>query len=566
LLLNQNQVDIILDKSPWKLISGHFGSGKSICLKEIAKRLYQKNDGSTVFFICFDPYSLLETEITKYFETISNDGRLQSLSISEISSQAGFSVEQFCNQLGPPEKNIADLFEYLQEAYGKCHLLVDEFHTDNITEQYCERLKQSLGNKFQDSTLVIATQSITTTKHLVENGKKEHKFETCSLENTGMKPMSLVKAMRSPSNIFDLTKIAMDLITKTETELSLPSAESENKIENESFSPSNKKESADFHKTISDGDTVTKFVAKFDTFEKKEKKYIDVIKLADPQILAKMNSETNKTQTSALLKLKSKSEFVDGECGTICNDTKPKVIFLHDEFSISNGQSCRILTEILNKQILQTSQNISFICNDLNEIACITYALEICEHPFFTYAPFLLGQLPSSREKMLVIEKLYKKTGNQLITDYRSCRGCEFEHCVFFINPNEQFVNHTLVEMMTRSISKLDIFVYPCTKTEEIKTRSFIERILSYISVNPSTKIETTSCLANILACWDDDEDNPIEKITIKASPKNHKCTIDMGDNAKEQIRFTQSELNTFQEIQQSVQQQGQYNKDDTLQ
>jgi len=30
LLLNQNQVDIILNKSPWKLISGKFGSGKSI--------------------------------------------------------------------------------------------------------------------------------------------------------------------------------------------------------------------------------------------------------------------------------------------------------------------------------------------------------------------------------------------------------------------------------------------------------------------------------------------------------------------------------------------------------
>jgi len=450
---------------------------------------------------------------------------------------------------------------------------VDEFHTDNITQQYCERLQQSLEDNFKDSTLVIATQSITTTKHLIDKENKVHKYETCSLENAGMKRMSLVKAMRIPSNIFDLTEIAMELITKTETLLSLPSAELENQPNNnESISPS-KKESTDFYQTVSDRNNFAKIVTKSDaSFENKEKTD-DVTKLADPQILAKMNSEANKTRSSAMLKLKSKSEFVDGNCGTICGKTKPKLIFLHKEFSISNGLSCRILTEILNKQILQTSQRISFICSDQNEIACITYALKICEHPFLTYAPFLLGQLPSSEEKLCVIEKLNKNNSSHLVTDYRSCRGCEFEHCVFFINPNEEFINHALIEMMTRSISKLDIFVYPHTKTEtnENEARSLLETVLSYISVLHSTKTElndTTSCLQNILASWnddDDDENKTIEKILIKTSSKNHKCTIYMGNGDKKQIRFTQSELDTFQEIQQSVQQEDQYNKVDTI-
>jgi len=153
-----------------------------ICLGEIAKRLYQKNDGSKVFYICFDPYSLLEAEMTKYFNSIANDERLRSLSISEVSSHTGYSVEKFCKQFGSPEKNIADLFEYLKETYGKCHLLVDEFPTHSITKQYCNRLKQSLQNNFQDSTLVIATQRISTTKHLIDNEKKLHEYETCSLE------------------------------------------------------------------------------------------------------------------------------------------------------------------------------------------------------------------------------------------------------------------------------------------------------------------------------------------------------------------------------------------------
>ena len=125
LLLNQEQISVIHNKSKWKVITGQFGSGKTICLKEMAKRLHQKNDGSTVIYICYDPFSILETEIAYYFKAISNDERLQSLSITEISSQAGFSVDQFCKPLGPPERNIADLLEYLLEKHGKCHFLVD---------------------------------------------------------------------------------------------------------------------------------------------------------------------------------------------------------------------------------------------------------------------------------------------------------------------------------------------------------------------------------------------------------------------------------------------------------
>jgi len=58
-------------------------------------------------------------------------------------------------------------------------------------------------------------------------------------------------------------------------------------------------------------------------------------------------------------------------------------------------------------------------------------------------------------------------------------------HIVFFINPNEEYENHALIEMITRSTSNLDIFIYPSTET----------------------KTELGSCLSNILDYWFEEEE-----------------------------------------------------------
>ena len=144
LLLNPNQIDIIMDLAKWKVIKGCFGSGKSVCIKEIARCLYMRKDGCKIYYICFDTYSLMEAETHIFFQSISSDEQLQSLSLSEVCKAAGYSVEDFCNYCGPAKRNIADLFEYLKTTNGgNCHILVDEFHVDDIDKEYCDKLKLS---------------------------------------------------------------------------------------------------------------------------------------------------------------------------------------------------------------------------------------------------------------------------------------------------------------------------------------------------------------------------------------------------------------------------------------
>ena len=167
----------------------------------------------------------------------------------------------------------------------------------------------------------------------------------------------------------------------------------------------------------------------------------------------------------------------------------------------------------------------------------ITYALIAKSKKFVTYAPYLLGQFPSTEYKLVKTDELNAEVGSHLITDYRSCRGCQFDHSVFFVNPNEEYANHAFIEMMTRTISKLDIFVYPFIK-------------------------DTKTCLRNILDSWNEEEDE-IEIIKIETKLNRHRCTISIGER-NHVLRIEKSHL--FQQVQQSVQEGDLYKKKDTLQ
>jgi len=534
LLINPSQVDVILDESPWKVITGHFGSGKSICLKEIARRLYCRNDGYKIFYICFDPYSLIEAEIAEYFQSLSKEGQLQSLSLNEISLNAGYSVDQFYNCVGPPKRNIAEIFQYLLKVNGQCHLLVDEFHVDNVNKQYCDELKQCLEEHFKKSTVVIATQSMTTTKQVIEDDKIES-FTKCSLHNAGMKMLPLTKALRMPSIIFYLTQIAIDEIEDNEVTLPLSSNQDETPIVHyvplKTVTRTATSGDLDQASNTSDEDAI------FETSDvQNSKSSINIYKLHDPQMIVKMNLSSLPTNTTR--KMTTKFQFVYGECGAISGDITPQLIFLPDEFSIESSQSCRIFTEILKQLVLNTGQKVSFICKDVKEIVAIKYTLRILGFCSITYAPYLLGQLPNNEEKCELNTRLHKEVNTQLITDHRSFRGCETSHCVFFIDPNEKYGNNVLIEVMTRATSRLDIFVYPSLKSEN----------------------EVTSCLSKIITAWS--KEDLIDKLCVRQCIRNKHTVTICWDDVHYDVIFTKTELDDFKAIQKSVENERKFHFD----
>ena len=79
------------------------------------------------------------------------------------------------------------------------------------------------------------------------------------------------------------------------------------------------------------------------------------------------------------------------------------------------------------------------------------------------YIPYLLGSLPSNKQKSEIIEALSDKS-IVLLTDYRSFRGCETEKCIMLIDLNSTIGPNLYVEILTRSVAYLDILVIPIIK------------------------------------------------------------------------------------------------------
>jgi len=230
-------------------------------------------------------------------------------------------------------------------------------------------------------------------------------------------------------------------------------------------------------------------------------------------------------------KLKSKSKFAEGDCGTISSKIKPKLIYLPDDFTLDIPESCRIFTQVLEELILKSSQKTTFICNDVKEITFIKYALETLKHPKpIIYAPYLLGQLPGSKEKRIIVGRLNNEVGSHLITDYRSFRGCETSNCISIVDPNEKYANHVLIEVITRATSKLDLFVIASSKSKD----------------------ESSSCWSKILADWSDCD--LVEKIEVQIKPhKMSKFNLSFGSHS-ETVKVTKEDKSRFTKIKNSIQ------------
>ena len=521
--LNNEQVDVIQDAALWKVISSDYGCGKSICLKKIAHHLSNKNDGSNIYYICFDPYSLMEVHVEEYFRKVLKREQVQSLSLKEITKDAGCTVADIYAISRTPSKNIAYLLEDLQKKNGKCHFLIDEMYIHNLDNNYCQQLMNSLKQHFNESSIVIASQSIETV-HTFYVKDKEQDSEHSNLKTAGFKWLRLKRCMRMTSNLFQLANVARDIIKNTTTFIPL---ETKPRLRNKVvpclskvLKPKKEKVNANTHGTslnssiISNATTpsfsslsttTTTTTRENSGIVKNHHMTVDVSNSDDLSMLAKQFPDVlPKKNHKIVKKVGVKPEFVKGKCGNKTqSNSLPQLIYLDKNFSFESKVSANVLAIILKSLCLKNDHRTTFICSNLNEVVFTNLALRTANCQPIEYAPYLRGTLPSREQKYNIIKQLNNEFNNLLVTDYRAFRGCESDHCILFIDPSEKYANHTLVEVMTRAISKLDIFVYPSTKP-------------------------TKSVLAKIFEAWDETI-ILTRRVKIKKQ-SNDKYTVMIGD------------------------------------
>ena len=118
-----------------------------------------------------------------------------------------------------------------------------------------------------------------------------------------------------------------------------------------------------------------------------------------------------------------------------------------------------------------------------------------------------------------------------MITDYRAFRGCEIEHCVLFIDPNERIAKNMYVEMLTRTINKLDLLILPS------KTKTSFSSVLKTWQdkrLVSTTKVKTASRKNNAVEVSISDENDSIVK-TFEPDHEKMKTFQEMQSSADNQ-------------------------------
>ncbi|XP_066913790.1 uncharacterized protein [Clytia hemisphaerica] len=517
ILLNHNQINLINDPTKWKIIKGPFGSGKSVSMYEIARKLMHQTD--QLYYITFDPFSLVDLKFQEGFNNLCDEEKLdkskiKAFSIGDALEGSTIDISDVYDMMYPPRVNLCRVLEYLYSDKTK-HLgfMIDEFPGDFLTTKYAENLKESLVKNFQDTTVILALQSVEKNRKVIKSGffnDDVKEVERCDYHQTGMKVFTLDKTMRMAVNIHQMIEIFQEEIEKEIVDVPL---EYKTRILRRPYEPSTRKtrkatkdvplkpqEQKEQKQPRPTDDTSLQDNPNYQSVRRKT----NIASFYDPE---KLLTDINAQSGSVSKKLSTSFSYVRGQSGhQIKSDSKPNLIYLNNfrfDFNNFNSSDAAYLSAIL-RRLMKKDVQLTVICGTLEELAILKYVfqhnLEVSE--ITTFAPSLTGKYPTKAEKLEAL-----KTGKVLLTCYRGFRGCEMDHCILFASPEDNVPKNLYIEMLTRAINFVDIIVLPVKKLSRVKARliGVFDKWLQAGLVSPThTKRSSTNITFSSLEELDD--------------------------------------------------------------
>lgn len=592
LLLNKDQYFAIKHPFKKRIIRGPYGSGKSLILEKIAEDLLLSNENNIVYYILYDPLTLLQARMENLPLALSKSS--QNINLENLENRFhSTNIHQILTNAGE-NTNIFDISKAIEICGSKhpgqiVNMLFDEVDASDLTEEKCKAIKNCLSfNNLQDSTVVFALQC--TEKVYGDNVKKHVPTDNC-LSETGMKLLPpFDKGMRMVKSLHDLKDIAEKIVSDKPYELAIEAKEFETINTSRTFYDQNKpKKSFDYSKETILNPNAASFIPMSKRSEHSTKKVdlkVDDVKVDDvkaddneadclnrkqketesvPQIPTNSSTVESFTIPESIansVEAKTKNEIVEqspnlvsmpklpiDQLSMLCSNTlfidpdkavqkisfgcsfpksisgvniegkKPSIIYLPNEFNDTPEVKASLSLSHIFKHFIDTSEKTTIVCSSIEEVHLTLFALEqssIESDQYCHYIPFLKQDtVPSSTDKKKIWNKCNADDHLVLVTDFRGFRGCESENCVTFIDPDERYTNHILVEVFARAVVNLVALVLPSKE---------------------SSVVEKDGCFQQILDAWEKENVVDIYKVSLGNTSDGVSISISGKSDTEEMI------------------------------
>ena len=443
-------------------------------------------------------------------------------------------INESDSELGENKRDIVSVLQFYrnQENGNIVHFLIDEVDGEMFTEQYSEKVKNFLteDEMVQSSKVVFAMQSMAKQRSINSKGY--------CFKQTGMTLLPLKISMRMTGNIYNLNRIATESILQSTTirikhqvnTVGKPILEEKNlnsdqNLQEVDTTKNNVNSALEPDKALAANSNLHKTQT---NQTKEDLRFVDV----DTDIeMCKANSPQLFVNDSDIRTTEIKTDFTYPytKNGVLkVKDNEPTIIFLNSSFNLDLGECGVILVDILT-QHLEKNFNTCILCNSQQELSLVKYSLEMLlrdSHPgtFVYYTPSLDTRLPDDEEKDNVWSTI-QTSSSVLVTDHKGMRGCEAKSVVAFVNQDDEYKNHVLVEILTRAVADLCLLVLPNCKSKNVKReniRTFTNlfkkaKVFSKVLFKPK---DSKKSLPNVTWLW---KDNP--EVLVKSYPSDFQST-----------------------------------------
>ena len=502
MLLNPEQINAIHDCSLKKVITGGFGCGKSVVGNVIVKSFCMKAaKPSTLYYICCDHFSLLEGEMKDFVDRLE-----ENRNVKVVTANLFKLWRDICEKQGKSEKEIISLPELLQylgstavNGSTTVNFVLDELSGEYVQEKHANQLKELFSSSLKESLVIFITKSIEKHRSIMNNGEAQQMENNCfSEKKLGMKNFTLKSSMRvtccvqllidsaqktisksstvfyqahkslgqrklnqekvesnigiETQNTLKSDDIAQDTISKSNT-ISHQEETNSNERDTKLIKPS---ENRNFHATQEENPTKNLQESDDETYYDDDLDH--AAKILNPQNVVESNNY-----------METYYGFKHGVSGHSIIGDIPKIIYL-PFLNWGEERSAKILSVVLEKICFEEVRSTAVICNNMQEVQCVSYAIDIIEvYGAKVYTPHLRNDLPRVEDKIEVFEEIKKSKQNVLVADIRGMCGIESEVVIVFVQPEEYYLRHEIVDACARSNSYLVLLVLPSKVTASQK-------------------------------------------------------------------------------------------------